>query len=360
MKNVLRSPFSVLRSPFSVLRSPFSVLMVMCLFCTDISAQLAKKMAPKINLEEQTQMLLTPCGGAARFTKATYVSGNECCAQFTAINDAEYTDITWSFGDGSSSTSPTSVYHCYSQSLLYTVIHTVKRDDGSICSSSQLVDMTTCRPCPQLTGIAVSTGNAIPYGICSGFAGGQNDLTGLGYFCPFKFTPILNGSSAGLTFNWAASLGNYPSCNLTASSLNIGFDSHESISGAVTLTVTGGGCAAQTMTKIFTKDQGSCGYSLNLKDPSNDNVQSLLRKITTDKNLKVYPNPIDNLLHLSNLKDSEDYTFEIHNALGQTVLTQKVSSIDAVIDVSNLTQGVYISVLKSQGKIISNNKIYKK
>jgi PKD repeat protein len=311
------SPFSVLRSPFSVLRSPFSVLMVMCLFCTDISAQVAKKVTSKVKPVEQVQMLLIPCGSAARFTKATYVSGNECCAQFTAINDNQYTDITWDFGDGSSSTNPTSVYHCYSQSLNYTVTHTVKRDDGSICSSQQVVDMTTCRPCPQLTGIAVSTGNAIPYGICSGIVGGQNDLTGLGYFCPFKFTPILNGSSTGLTFNWTASLGNYPSCTLIAPSLNIGFDSHESISGAVTLTVTGGGCATQTITKIFTKDQGSCGYSINLKDPSNDNVQSLLKKITTDRNIKIHPNPVDNLLHLSNLKDSEDYTFESFSSKSQ-------------------------------------------
>ena len=60
------------------------------------------------------------------------------------------------------------------------------------------------------------------------------------------------------------------------------------------------------------------------------------------------------------LVDSDDYTFDIHNTLGQIVLSQKVSSIDAAVNVTDLKTGIYIGIIKLQGKIIATQKICKK
>lgn len=134
----------------------------------------------------------------------------------------------------------------------------------------------------------------------------------------------------------------------------------------VKVTATSPNCGG-TVTKtkrILLGQPMSCTYTVVPFRPTGGNTNNeslaLTKKTSATSSVQIYPNPVDNLLHISNLNDSEDYTFDIHNTLGQTVLSQKVSSIDAAINVTDLTTGIYIGIIKSHGKIIATQKIYKK
>jgi hypothetical protein len=59
-----------------------------------------------------------------------------------------------------------------------------------------------------------------------------------------------------------------------------------------------------------------------------------------------YPNPAKDFINLI-LKDESLIT--IYNSVGQIVFTKKMNSNDFIIDISNLTNGVYIIKLNENG-----------
>jgi len=62
----------------------------------------------------------------------------------------------------------------------------------------------------------------------------------------------------------------------------------------------------------------------------------------------VFPNPVNNILNISNLKDVSDLT--IFNLLGQEVLSEKEIDAAKQINVSSLTAGTYLVKISSSGK----------
>jgi hypothetical protein len=352
---------------FSVLRSPFSVLLVICLFCFDLSAQTKKTSLT----QEQEAILLSPCGDAANFDVNKYLQNPPlCCAQFTTENFDSIYEV-WDFGDGTTSTDPNSVYHCYAQSGVYFVRHTIQRDDGSICSKTKRVTITGCDPCPELLDISASWTDDDPLlRDCSptNFKGSSPESVN----CSYRFAPVINGSSTGSSFNWELYLITFNPFNYSlecsvqnSTAFKILKHSNSVAQGlwyAIRVTMTRPGCPTQITGRFFQITDYQCHFITLFKSPTDNPIEStLIRKaMSNTQSVIFFPNPVDNLLHISNLKDAENYTFDIQNTLGQTVLSQKVSSVEASIDVSNLMTGVYIGVVRSQGKIISTNKIYKK
>ena len=60
--------------------------------------------------------------------------------------------------------------------------------------------------------------------------------------------------------------------------------------------------------------------------------------------LKVYPNPVNNILNISNFEKIDNLT--ITNILGQTIFNQTVNDTIATIDLSNVTTGIYFVKLR--------------
>lgn len=59
-----------------------------------------------------------------------------------------------------------------------------------------------------------------------------------------------------------------------------------------------------------------------------------------------YPNPVKNILHLSNTEDIE--SISIFNTLGQMVMTKEIKASEGTADVSALASGNYIVKVKTQ------------
>ncbi len=69
----------------------------------------------------------------------------------------------------------------------------------------------------------------------------------------------------------------------------------------------------------------------------------------TIKNLKLYPNPVKDVLNLS--LDKEITTVSVNNLLGQEVFTKTVNSNETSIDIADLAAGTYLV------KVTSNNEV---
>jgi hypothetical protein len=80
-------------------------------------------------------------------------------------------------------------------------------------------------------------------------------------------------------------------------------------------------------------------------------------KITSSDRFDVYPNPVNNVLHFSNLNGATQIT--LINALGQTMKVVDVVSDNVVLPVSDLAPGSYVAIVKSENEIYTS-KIVKK
>ena len=67
----------------------------------------------------------------------------------------------------------------------------------------------------------------------------------------------------------------------------------------------------------------------------------------TFNNFKSFPNPVKNLLTISNASPIE--TIEISSILGQKMISKKINDIQTEIDLSQLSNGIYFVKVKSQG-----------
>lgn len=78
-------------------------------------------------------------------------------------------------------------------------------------------------------------------------------------------------------------------------------------------------------------------------------TQMLSAESFSIKNLKLYPNPVKDILNLS--LDKEITTVSINNLLGQEVFTKTINSNETSIDVAGLAAGTYLV------KVTSNNEV---
>ena len=69
-------------------------------------------------------------------------------------------------------------------------------------------------------------------------------------------------------------------------------------------------------------------------------TQSLTTESFLIKNLKLHPNPVNNILNIS--LDNEISVISIYNLLGQEVFTKTINSNETSIDISNLSKGPYL------------------
>ena len=73
--------------------------------------------------------------------------------------------------------------------------------------------------------------------------------------------------------------------------------------------------------------------------------------------LKVYPNPANNVITVTNKNAIEN--IEVANLLGQKVLSQKVNAESTQIDVSGLAAGTYILNVQLQNGTTTSVKVVK-
>jgi len=89
---------------------------------------------------------------------------------------------------------------------------------------------------------------------------------------------------------------------------------------------------------------------------------NIISSINTDlrvENIKIYPNPVLNKLHIKNIPDNEKWSIKIINSLGQPIFENKLNSKNNHIDLSN-ENGLFIIILMdSNGQIIKSEKIIK-
>ena len=100
------------------------------------------------------------------------------------------------------------------------------------------------------------------------------------------------------------------------------------------------------------------GYYLKLKDLdldnslpenwiANSNFQNLLKsKNNIDLSLFVYPNPTQNILHLSATNSIEIQSVKILNLSGQMVMTKNLNEKRVSLNMSKLTSGIYFILIK--------------
>ena len=64
--------------------------------------------------------------------------------------------------------------------------------------------------------------------------------------------------------------------------------------------------------------------------------------------IKLFPNPVDQILHIKLSNNSEDSNLTIYNILGKVVMEQKINNTVNSIDVSSLASGLYILSIQTR------------
>jgi hypothetical protein len=99
-------------------------------------------------------------------------------------------------------------------------------------------------------------------------------------------------------------------------------------------------------------------YGVDLSGSSIDNLST--NDLTVKSKLKIYPNPVTDILNVSNEDDFSNATFTIFDFSGRTVLTKKsISGTEASINLSSISDGNYVLKIENDGKI-STSKFVKK
>ncbi len=343
--------------------------MVICLFYSDISAQISRSFDYE-QLGEVSSDLLGPCPFVTVSPEFTYTA-NQCCATFNFAYTADGPNEFWDFGDGTRTGRLQRPFtHRYRQPGIYTVKHGFF--GGPDCEFSKTVVITSACVPPPICNLDIDISQTTGSIDCTpGIIGSNDNPTESTVRCRFGFSPLLNNipTSVGI-FKWEitiedAAYNEYFRCNRESTSVGfatngLGYYLRIKLT-ASQLSCGGSGTKTKRIFINAVNPLVDCIYGDAPLRPVDDNEnQGLIRKMITTNNVQIYPNPVSDFLRISNLNDSDNYTFDIHNTLGQTVLSQKVSSIDASVNVTDLETGIYIGVVKSQGKIIATQKIYKK
>jgi Secretion system C-terminal sorting domain len=312
-----------------------------------------------------------------------------CRTWYVPINSNTVSDVMY-FGDGTSQSvnGNTSITHCYPGPGLYEQKRyvTLQSPSGSYTSCSYSQPAIRIYPvCPQLQGMTAQLSTqplphnqqCIPIALKSS---GQNNeqenrliSSPLIDKCDIVFTPVLNMdiySVPASYFNWNMEYFDIANgiwvqgCSFQGTRKLGRTSSSLAQASRITLTVSGPDCPTQTITRLFiyypmggSALAGCESFIFFLKSNEGQNDEYFLKKPKSNL-LTIYPNPTtDNIM--VGISDSEIYSFEIYNTLGQNLINQRVTIDAASVDLSNLNKGVYIGVLKSKDKIVHTEKIYK-
>ncbi|KPH14272.1 M28 family peptidase [Chryseobacterium sp. ERMR1:04] len=71
--------------------------------------------------------------------------------------------------------------------------------------------------------------------------------------------------------------------------------------------------------------------------------------VNTLESIKIYPNPAKDILHIEFPKKGKDFSFEITDMIGHTLIKEANKT---QINISNLANGAYIGVVKSEGQTV--------
>ena len=100
-------------------------------------------------------------------------------------------------------------------------------------------------------------------------------------------------------------------------------------------------------------------YTVSVYDEENDcwgEASYTINNVSIDEvslEIKIFPNPVHNTLHMTSKLNNQHATIEVYNYLGYLCdIYQNINSKYAQIDISKLSSGIYILKLKSQDFII--------
>ena len=80
--------------------------------------------------------------------------------------------------------------------------------------------------------------------------------------------------------------------------------------------------------------------------------------IEFNNDFNLYPNPSNRLI---NIKSTQKVSsINIYNMLGNLVMVRNVSSNRSILDIENLTEGIYLIEVRFENKSILNSKFIKK
>ena len=76
---------------------------------------------------------------------------------------------------------------------------------------------------------------------------------------------------------------------------------------------------------------------------------------------QVFPNPVNDRVLFKNLNNSNSYSIEIKNALGQKVrIEENINSSQYAMNVATLRPGIYFYLIKEKGSVAQQGKMIKK
>jgi hypothetical protein len=243
------------------------------------------------------------------------------------------------------------VTHCFTQTGNVSATRTVTLTNGSSCSSPRTFTIGQC--CPQIQNITGQNSNiSYPRGCTSALTSVPE--------CSHIFTPQLNvplNSINATAFTWTVEEFNDNAWSLVCQqtgirTLALGISPFR-LNWRVTLSINVSNCPVQTFTKPF-QISTTCNVSLK-SNTDNTSDYYFSKQLTT----YFYPNPVNNTLRISKMPEIENAQLEIQNIMGQTILNEKLTSSNTEINVSNFAKGMYLGVVKSNGKILYSEKIIK-
>jgi hypothetical protein len=121
--------------------------------------------------------------------------------------------------------------------------------------------------------------------------------------------------------------------NKQANAYKIGVAFSESpINGTVILRIPYTGLGNQTLNMELVENTAARNYQLNVVTSINDIKNS---------NIKIYPNPTNNIINIEGLTKNENNTIQIFDVQGKLVITKTINE-KGTIDLSELNKGVYV------------------
>jgi len=76
---------------------------------------------------------------------------------------------------------------------------------------------------------------------------------------------------------------------------------------------------------------------------------------------QVFPNPVNDLVVFKSLKNSNSYSIEVRNALGQEIrIEDNIHSSQYAMNVATLKPGIYFYMIKEKGSVVQQGKMIKK
>ena len=145
--------------------------------------------------------------------------------------------------------------------------------------------------------------------------------------------------------------------------------------GTSSATAVSGGCVTAIQSFYYNLTGGQYLTSVEMRDlleetgiqgPTNDrligkfiNMKAAIERLVVlsaeDENFSngfvVFPNPANNLIKVKSLTNIENIKLELYNYLGKLIVSQESSEQTTELDISNLSQGMYILKISSGDKI---------